>query len=137
MDLQRSERTGTTGRRRALSGLASGVAALVFSRGVETQAAKKHRKKKRCPDCPQAAPCPQPNTCPERSCCVCTETSPTPGCQLGPPANSLTVRAVCADICGGADAFQLAITSAPGVSAACALNTTGPTSGCTAVRCPR
>jgi hypothetical protein len=113
--------------RRALASLVAGAGALLALRGGERGAARRKRKKKRCP---------KPDSCPERACCVCGPTSPTPGCRVAGPASSLTLRMVCDDACGGEGTFAVGLTSAPGVSAACALNTSGVLQGCTAVRCP-
>ena len=114
--------------RRALAPLAAGAYALLALRRNERAAAGRKRKKKK--------RCPRPDPCPERACCVCGPTSPTPGCRVAGPASSLTLRTVCDSACGGEGTFAAGLTSFPGVSAACALNTSGVLQGCTAVRCP-
>jgi hypothetical protein len=103
------------------------LAALGLAGVVPGAGAKRKRKRKRCP---------RPDPCPERACCVCGPSSPTPGCRVAGPASSLTLRAVCEGVCGGEGTFEAGLTSFPGVSAACALNTGGDLQGCTAVRCP-
>jgi hypothetical protein len=113
--------------RRALASLVAGAGALVALREGGTVAAKRRRKKKRCP---------RPDPCPERACCVCGPSSPTPGCRVTGPASSLTLRTMCDAACGGEGTFAAGLTSAPGVSAACAVSTDGILQGCTAVRCP-
>src|SRR3954465_11004418 len=111
------------GRRQALTGLVAGVATLLSGRAGPAAAKKKH-KRKTCPTCATCPTCdscpaptvcpPPPETCPDRTCCLCTASSPPPGCRLGPPGHTVdTQEGACNQACGGVGTWSGAAASDP------------------------
>ena len=117
MDVKAIAGTLRSGRRGALAGLLAGAAALL-GQSIDTEAGKR-----RCPRCPN------------RTCCVCNDFSPTPGCRFAPaPTASTPIKDRCETACGGPEKVRSSSWTSPTVGE---IRTCAPGGGsCIAVDCP-
>jgi hypothetical protein len=109
------------GRRQALAGLLAGAVTLIHGHARPSAAKKKKGKRGSPVTCPDPVVCPLPDTCPVRSCCVCIDPSPTPGCRTIPvPSSTLDeLHAACEQACGGPGTAGAQFGTVPGQTLVC------------------